>query len=230
MAVAFRSIGALSSAAFGSITPALPTGWAENDIFLLFVEGGAAATAPSGWVEVTNSPQGVSTILNVFWRRATASESSPSVTRAFNHICAKIAAFSGCPTSGDPWDATAGTTNGGSTTATWSSVTTTVVNTLIVNALAWADDNAGPLSSTEANSNLTSLTERGDAGTTLGSGGGLVVITGDWASTGACGATTSTLSTTTAQSLLTIALKPLVATPGGAFVPPSYFAIPLLIR
>lgn len=198
-------------------TPGLPSGWQENDIFLLFAEtANQACTAPTGWTEVTNSPQGTGTAggtaatrLTVFWRRATASESAPTIPDPGNHCTSVILAFRGCAQSGDPWDVTAGDVLAtASTTVTVPGVTTTVANCLIVLAAAHATDIAAAQYSGWTNANLGSLTERVDASGVSGNGGGFGIATGTKATAGSTGNTTATNANSTVQGRICIALRP----------------------
>lgn len=202
-----------------SCTPAWPTHQAD-DIGLLFVEtsGTAAPAAPSGWTQVTDSPQyadggagATRTRLSVFWRRAAgSSESTPTVTTDVNHVIAQILTFRGCITSGDPWDVTAGD-NTGATTSTSVSIpgdTTTVADCLIVAACCSVFDTATDQFSSWANGDLANVTEQADAFTATGNGGGFGVATGEKASAGAYGATTATLANAANQGRISIALKP----------------------
>lgn len=229
MSVTWVSAGTFASGTIGA-TPGLPAGWQENDIFLLFMEtmNGGAAQVPAGWTAVDNSPQKTTgdgtnaskTSLEVFWRRATTSESAPAVGDTGNHVGARIHAFRGCATTGNPWDVTNGginntTTNTGGTA---SGVTTTVDDCLVVVAFS---SNYDPLSSTTTefsswtNASLTSLTERSDNGFTAGNGGVFGVATGGKTTAGATGNTTVSFAGTGTYAWLTIALKPQPAGGGG---------------
>lgn len=214
---------ATGSAAEGvaGITPGLPSGWAENDILLVFFycRAGDTATAPSGYTEGDSSPQSVGTagssasaVQHWFWKRATASESAPSFADAGAINYAVMAAIRGCPTSGSPFDVVAGdTTAGGTTSVSMPAVTTTIGNTLIVQSDARSGDFATAQFSGWANANLSSLTEQFDAGTTVSSGGGLGIVSGVAASAGNIGNTTATMGSTFHQAKITIALKGLPA-------------------
>ncbi|MEM3565869.1 MAG: hypothetical protein QXK47_00765 [Candidatus Bathyarchaeia archaeon] len=203
----------------GNVVPTLPAGWQLNDIFLLFVESNSPVNAPSGWSAVSGFPiSGGSTAptsLSVFWKRATNSESNPTVTGGSNHKWAIILAFRGCIQSGEPWDAIATGINQIDNTVTTLSangVTTTVPNTLIVVVGAHSRDNAGAHASGWSNPNLANppITEAVDSGTTAGSGGGIFVAYGGKATAGATGPTNLTYASATVQTklLATIALKP----------------------
>lgn len=211
----FQGLGTSSSTVggAGNTVPTWPT-HAANDIGLLFVEtlgSDAAPSAPSGWVEVTNSPQvnaGAGVRLQIFWKRATSgSETNPSIPDPGGHCYAVIGTFRGCTTSGDPWDVTAGDSANGTTAMSIPGATTTVANCLVVAAMAWANDNAGPFVGTITNASLANLTERQDEGTTDGDGGGVFFCTGEKAAAGAYSATTATI-TSTPQARISIALKP----------------------
>ena len=103
----------------GSGTPGLPAGWASNDIFLLCVElfNDGAVSAPSGYAAVPGTPQGIGTPgaaasvqQYLFWRRATGSESAPTVAIPGAGGTAIIMGIRGCVTTGNPWSVTAGGT------------------------------------------------------------------------------------------------------------------------
>lgn len=118
MSVAFRSIASVSQSgdlAFG----ALPFGTTTDDILVLIVgtNAGGTITAPTGYTEVGASPQASATTLDngtklgVYWKRAAAGETPPTLTdpSSADGAHAQLLAFSGCVTSGSPWDTSAGT-------------------------------------------------------------------------------------------------------------------------
>jgi hypothetical protein len=209
-----QAVGA-GTGATGDITVTLPS-HATNDILLLFVEsaGGQPVTAPTGgWAAVTNSPQatGVGTAgtqLSVFWLRATSgSTTNPLVLDAGNHTYGTALAIRGCPTNGTPWELTAGSVKGtGSTATSIAGVTTTSPDVLALYATTRDNDAGGAHWSSEANANLTSLTEQFDEGTTQGNGGGIAIWTGVLATPGPTGTLTATVSTTVVEAFLCIAL------------------------
>jgi hypothetical protein len=216
----FISAGLLVSGV-GDVVPGLPPGTRLNDILLLFVESAnEAVSAPAGWTATADSPQGTgtgggttATRLSVFWKRATATETAPTVTDPGDHAIAQILAFRGCVDSGNPWDVTSGDVAAAATTAvSIPGDTTTVVNCLVVLAVSNATDTATPQTSGYANADLVNLTERTDRNSTQGNGGGFAVITGEKAAIGAYGATTATLATSSVQGRISIALKPALIT------------------
>lgn len=202
----------------GAVTPTWPTHVA-GDVALLFVEsaGGEAVTLSSnaaGFVQVTNSPQSSDTGTNgtrltVFWARASsAAMANPTVADAGNHVYARILTYRGVISSGDPWDVTGGgvkTTASNSVTVT--GVTTTVPDTLIVQAVSHDRDNASAHFSAQTNANLTGITERTDAGTNSGNGGGFAVWDGEKLTVGATGNTTAAITNNVDNAFLTIALR-----------------------
>jgi regulation of enolase protein 1 (concanavalin A-like superfamily) len=202
----------------GAITPTWPT-HQSGDVALLVVESANQAISLStaaGFVEVTNSPQGTGTAagtaatrLAVYWKRAASSaEANPTVADSGDHQIARIITFRGVVASGNPWDVTAGNVaSSASTSVSIPGATTTVANTLVAAIVARANDSSSAQASGWTNSNLTSLTERVDGGTTSGNGGGFAVATGVKATAGAYGTTTATLSTSSVQGRMSIALK-----------------------
>ena len=226
----FQAAGAQQSGT-GNITLAWPA-HQTDDLALLFVESaqGDAVATPAGWSPVDDSPQFTTgtggpggpnnadngTRLTVFWRRAT-SNAMPNVTVADpgNHVYGRILTYRGVIPNSDPWDVTGGgVKSAASNSVTLSGVTTTVADTLIVQAAARGTDSATNAFSNQSNGNLTGVTERSDAGTTSGHGGGLAVWDGVKATAGATGDTTASVSNSR-NAFLTIALRP---------APPSYYS------
>lgn len=216
----FLSAGSLASGT-GDVVPGLPPGTRLNDILLLFVESAnEAVSTPSGYTAVADSPQGTGTAgdaaatrLSVFWKRATATETAPTVTDPGDHAVAQILAFRGCVDSGNPWDVTSGDVQASAQTGvSIPGDTTTVANCLVVLAVSNATDTATAQTSGYTNTDLANLTERTDRNSTQGNGGGFAVITGEKAAAGAYGATTATLATSSTQGRMSIALKPAAIT------------------
>ncbi len=215
-APAFQAAGTAVGAT-GSVNPTWPT-HAVDDIALLFVDsaGGEPATlsTPAGFVAVANSPQstGAGTAgarITVFWARATSTAmATPKVADPGNHVYAQIITYRGVINSGNPWDVTGGGVKAAASTAvTVTGVTTTVPDTLIVQAVARDDDANGAEFSGETNAALTGITERSDAGTTSGNGGGFAVWDGVKPTAGATGNTTATVFSSS-NAFITIALQP----------------------
>ena len=213
--------GGLIAEGTGNIVPGLPPGIQQNDIMLLFVQtSNQTVSAPAGWAAVTNSPQGTgtggaagSTRLDVFWRRATVSESPVTVTDPGDHAIGQILAFRNCIDTGNPWDVTAGdVAAGASTSVSIPGATTTVANCLIVAAVSHGVDTASSITSGYTNGNLTNIFELTDVSTTQGTGGGFGVAQGEKAAAGAYGTTTATLANSSAQGRISIALKPALIT------------------
>lgn len=229
-APAFQAAGTAATGT-GTVSPAWPA-HAIDDVALLFVEsaGGEAATlsTPAGFVAVANSPQATGagtagTRITVFWARAASTTmAAPTVADPGDHVYAQIITYRGVINTGNPWDVTGGGVKAAASTAvTVTSITTNVPETLIVQAVARADDASGAEFSAETNANLVNITERSDAGTTSGNGGGFAVWDGVKALAGATGNTTATV-TSSINAFLSIALVPVpfsctppTNTPGG---------------
>src|SRR3990172_1611950 len=113
----------------GGITPGLPSGWQINDIWLLCIEtDNEPVTFPAGWPQIFSRAQGGSTQLQIAWRRATSSESAPTIADAGDHQAGVILGFRGCITSIDPFDVISAGANGVSDTPSAPSVTTATSN------------------------------------------------------------------------------------------------------
>lgn len=217
----FQAAGTSVQGSFSNASPAWPT-HAVGDIALLFVEsaGNDAVTlsTPAGFAAVPNSPQATGsfsptgTRITVFWARATSTTMASPTVGSFSadHFYAQILTYRSVISTGNPWDVTGGGVKPtASTSVTVTGVTTAVVDTLIVQVVARDNDSAVAAFSAQTNGNLTGITERSDAGTTLGDGGGFGVWDGGKGTTGATGNTTATV-TNSINAFLTIALKPLL--------------------
>lgn len=209
MAIAYRSAGTYASGT-GDVTPGLPTGYQADDIFILWVEArnNGTLSTPSGWTLITSQEGASGSIqLAAYWKRANASESAPTYTDTGNHTSAIIEAFSGCITSGDPYEASATGEITALGAASWPSVTTLGADRMIAGGLA-VDDAGVTLSAGPTNSNLTGITSPTSNTHTAGDDGGIITFYGTKSAAGATGTTTGTLSPQTTQALITLALKP----------------------
>ena len=118
-------------------------------------------------------------------------------------------AIRGCPTTGDPFHLLGNTFKfTTSTTGTSPKGVTVIDNCLILDIFGHGVDNASGQSSGQTNADLTSLTEQFDDGTTDGTGGGIVVISGTKAQAGEIAATTITWANTTVDVSTRIAFIP----------------------
>lgn len=216
----FRATGA-KAAGTTSATPALPAGIQTNDILLLFAESnsGEAVTVPTPnggtWTQVTGSPQAsTDSRLTVFWSRYNGTQGAPTTGGTTDHVIAFIAAWSGCITSGDPWNITVGGVEDVSDTSlSATGGTTTVADCLVVITSSTGTDSDTAQHSAQANADLTSVTERQDVCTNTGGGGGVQATEGAKATAGTFGATTATLATASTKGFLSIALKPFFYVP-----------------
>lgn len=112
-APAWKANGAVGAATTGTtVAGPLPT-YAADDILLamLFCRGSVTAfTMPAGWDEITQITLGADQYA-WFVRRATASESSPTVTNlgrtSTNLLSAQLTSFSGCRATGTVYEALA---------------------------------------------------------------------------------------------------------------------------
>jgi hypothetical protein len=206
----------------GDITPVIPTHQAD-DILLLACEaevGGSIPTPSGGWAHVSGSPQAASgSGLAVFWLRATdGSTTNPTVTSPGDHNIGAVGVIRGCVTSGDPWDVTAGATTGASSSVvTVAGVNTTVADCFVLFCASCSLDNNAARFSLHHGDGLTDFAvQANNHNTNSGNGGGFSIWGGTKASAGATSDGTATLTATSQQGKLLIALKPPVGGGGGA--------------
>ena len=218
VAPTFVSVGTAAVATATSVTPGLPAGYQNNDIFIAYLQTANQNVVPPpvGWAKVgpcmgsgTDGAAGA-TAITVFWRRSTASETAPTFTfGGGDHVYAVVACFRGCVTVGDPFHF-AGSTRKTATTTAFTTGTENVSfdNSLIVTGVSRGYSSAAAQYSAWANASLTGVTNRFDAGTASGVGGGLAITTGVLATAGLLGVTTATEANATLDSQVTLALIP----------------------
>ncbi|TPJ95598.1 hypothetical protein FJ872_33005 [Mesorhizobium sp. B2-5-9] len=217
--VTYIGTGAPATSDGTATSVGLPAGIQVNDILLLSISSSnttvdtdGTVSTPAGWSIVANSPQSIQAgsagcRLSVFWRRATGSDTAPSVS-SVGHLAASISAFRGCPTTGNPWDTTAGDTVLSSSTVTMPSVTTTKDKCMVVLVVANTLSGTSGITSGYTNANLTGLAELADVQTNLGGGGGVAIAAGVMLLAGATGTTSATVTGGNRQGRLTISLQP----------------------
>jgi len=217
-------VGTIASGT-GNVTPALPASMTVGERMVLIAESAnQAIAAPSGWTEVTGSPQGTGTAagtaatrLAVFTRVYQSGDAAPTITDPGDHCIARIHRFE-ASTVGE----SAGNTSSASTSGTMPSITTTADDALIVLCASVATDVGTARFSNWTNAALSNLTERSDDATTQGNGGGLGLTTGEKVTAGATGTTSFTAATSTVQGRLTFALY---ASSAGPVRAPRAYAI-----
>jgi hypothetical protein len=220
----------------GSITPPYPTGGnapAANDIALLVIESeneAISVTTPNGFAllgSATSKAAGTAATdpasrLVVYWKRCVGSDSAPVVADSGNHTTAQIHLFTGCITSGNPWD-TFGEGNGGNSTSISIPGITTATNNCLIVLISTSSFNGTSTAqfSNWTNTGLTSLTERTDNTDTAGLGGGHGMATGGRAGAGWVPPTTVTLANTSFAGTMSIALRPPSNNPSVSLNSPS---------
>jgi hypothetical protein len=227
MAVAVVAVGTAASIGVNTATPGLPAGWQPDHIHVLVIESeNEPVPTMTGWTNVGSGSislaTGTVTTITVRWRRAVAGDTNPTVPATANHTISRIIGFSGCPTTGDPWDTGTGapifaTENVSDTTVSFPTLTTGADNEMIVHAFTTGQDTTTAQSSgAGTNAALTGLANRMNNWTNASSGGGFAMITGVKATAGSIGTTTTTVTTANVKCLFTGALKEAAAPlPGG---------------
>ncbi len=210
----------INKSAFASGTNNITVGTVANaqadDLILLFVESAnQAISTPSGYAQVTDSPQSTGSAaaaggvrLACFYRFATGADTTTLITDTGDHTTAIKILIRGVDTT-TPFNATAGSVQSTAATSwTLPSVTTTADNCLIIYGLGLDRDASSTTNvSGFTNSNLSNILELHDQVVTSGVGGGLAVYEGEKATAGSVGTSTITSAASTTAAFLTIALN-----------------------
>src|ERR671922_2737647 len=103
----FRAASAKQASTGAAVTVGLPAGVAANDICILVattIAGGSISITSAGsiatWTPIDTSPfdAGGDEKLYVWWGRYSSGSTGPQLTPGSDHICAGMAAYSGCIT------------------------------------------------------------------------------------------------------------------------------------
>ena len=117
-----------------TISPTLPSGWAENDIHILLAarsQNGATMTSlASDWTQIaalSGSNGALAQSVEVWWRRAVSGDTAPTVTFGTSTTVrgARIFGIRGCPTVGDPFATPSRSNNAASATVSTTNITPT---------------------------------------------------------------------------------------------------------
>lgn len=205
----------------GVPTATLPGTHAAGDILVLVIQlsNDSNYAAPTGYKEI--GPQnGIgaaaaagSTKIAIFWKRDGGSETAPTLTDAGDHTYGVMFAVRGCATTGDPfhfganeWKLATSTAGSSARSVTW------LDNSLVVDIFAHGIDSATAQASSVANADLTNVTEQFDGSTTDGTGGGIVIVSGENAVASRVAVTTLTWAATTVEVSTRIHFVPAVNT------------------
>lgn len=195
-------------------------GTSIDDLLFIAVESANETIAtPSGWTQVTNSPQSIGTAataggvrLALFYKWVTVAGAQADVTLADsgNHTVGFSFGFRGVDKA-TPIEASAGGTVTANASLSFPAVTTLTNGACVVNVFGNDRDLASSANiSAWTNANLESITELADTTISNGVGGGLGVAYGIKTTAGSTGNTTATNAVAVNGCYLTVALKPAV--------------------
>jgi hypothetical protein len=195
-----------------SLTPAAPSGLANNDILRLvvYIESAAAITWPAGFAEDVTQAAGDSSFwVRSAWKRASSESGSYGISWTGNaYADAILTAIAGATTSGNPNDATPTSSGNGSQTNT---ITVPSILTVTNVALLIAIGADFDVLSKTVPSGFTSLTDFNT----------LAIATAEQAIAGASGSKTYATTGTTQTVGAMIAYKPAAGASATAPPPPA---------
>lgn len=216
----FRSVGTMAHGTTGTFSPGLPSGYAANDILILYgttYTGGTLSITAAGsvtWNAMTGSPVDVASgdKLYIWWGRYSSGSTAPTLQASADHGMGRILAFYNCYTGGTPIDVSAtGTETTSDTSMSFATgLTTGYNNELVVCIFSTTYDPTSDTTSAfsaEANTNLASVTERSDNDINEGNGGGAGSCTGTLVVNGAVGTFTATYAQSSPKSYMAFALR-----------------------
>lgn len=139
MAIAFQAAGAVVTAVAGDVVPALPSGWAANDIHTCLVASidAVSPSMPAGWSALlAPTDSGNGTRVSAFYRRAVAGDANPTVTHTLGAgISGVIIGYRGCITTGNPFEVigtTVAAASNATTSMSFGSLTTLTDNSMVL--------------------------------------------------------------------------------------------------
>lgn len=205
----------------GAVTPALPASMQANDIVILVastIAGGSISITANGsittWTALTGSPIDVTggEKLYVWWGRWSSGSTGPTCTPGSDHCIAATAAFRGCPSGSSPIGVnTTGTEATSDTSLSFATGISSASDQNLVFLIATSGQDANldqGVSSTAANTSLTSVLNIFGYNTNAGGGGGIYMATGQKLSAGSLGTWTATYNNASAKAYICFALLP----------------------
>jgi hypothetical protein len=153
--ITYVASGADAYAANGNVTPALPAGWAANDVFVCLItsDDNVNSTMPAGWTAIdAGTNNGANLRTTTFYRVAVGGDVAPLVTHAAgSHIHSRVSAYRGVDVSGNPFDVTsAASVNVASLTLTFGAGVVTTRNQEMILLLGGAQSSPNPSAFTGA--------------------------------------------------------------------------------
>lgn len=209
-----------------AVTVQTPYSFINGDLLVLVVASvNQAITTPSGWTQVTNSPQGTGTAgavqsirIGVFTKIASGAQAAVTVADTGNLTMGRMFCFRKVDQT-TPIEVTSGSVLAtASTTHTLPAITTSTNNVMVAHCTGIGRDASLSLNyTTTTNANLTGLTARVSQTTATASGGGIGLVTGIKTTAGATG-TTSVTTQTAKGAFVTLGIKPSTGYDGTARV------------
>lgn len=195
----------------GNVTPGVPTGYASGDFLFIVTEsyGGQAVAPPAGWTEEAWSPiDQTDTRLHVFWKRASGSESAPTVLDSGDHTISQMFMVKGVVGTGSPFRNVTGSTGAASATGDFDAVAADLGD-FVVMILGHGRDNSGSVLSGEvAFTNIDYSSQRTlENVSNTGNGGGFLIAAGAAESSATCDASCF-LAATVATNKISFSLIP----------------------
>ena len=141
----FVAAGAAVTVASGNLTSVgIPAGIANNDILIVVLHSrdNIVSTMPTDWTLKVSGNGNTTNRLSIWWKRTTGTESAPTVTHtAGNAAVARMYAFRGVVTSGDPFDISGSVQSNAGTPISTATITTSIAGDMILHAFGSQDRN-----------------------------------------------------------------------------------------
>ena len=182
-----------------SCAPAVPSNYQANDIFLLFAicTTGKTISTPNGYTLIVQNDGGSDAKnVAVFYKRATASESAPTVSASgASAVDACLVAYRGCIATGSPVDVASSAWSFGSGTSnkvvTVSAITTVTAYDMVVLAAMGGSSQSGETWTWQSGFSATKWTDNDYDNNAFMSAGSQEVFATAGTSTGNCTATSN---------------------------------------
>lgn len=144
MAIAFRAVGAIAASTGVDVTPALPTGWANNDIGILLAVCKDVNDTPTvtGWTQIATFDRSTVARYWVYGRRLQTGDTAPLFDKdtTTGATYASIIAFSGCAESGTAWEVVGASGTSALEPYSIPGITTLSANSMVLALFAGEDD------------------------------------------------------------------------------------------